>query len=108
MASGAITPAPPPIPVQPIVRTRKKVPMNSAMYLFTSRCGTPKRLVLASAIDYRTIVVWVLADGAKRRPVRRSLDERRTPTPNVDTREPPAELYAGGKKSTMEVCSTGG
>src|SRR4051812_32395728 len=34
IASGAMTPAGAPIPVQPIVRTRKKVPMNSAMYLF--------------------------------------------------------------------------
>src|SRR6266550_3869057 len=38
MASGAMTPAPAPIPVQPIVRTRKKVPMNSAMYLFIVIC----------------------------------------------------------------------
>src|SRR5450755_2832899 len=36
MASGAITPAPAPITVQPTVRTRNKVPMNSAMYLFIS------------------------------------------------------------------------
>ena len=28
------TPAPAPTPVQPTVRTRKNVPMNSAMYLF--------------------------------------------------------------------------
>src|SRR5438874_11919437 len=34
MASGAITPLPAPITVQPIVRTRKNVPMNSARYLF--------------------------------------------------------------------------
>src|SRR5215469_16427791 len=34
MASGAITPAPPPTTVQPTVRTRKNVPMNSAIYLF--------------------------------------------------------------------------
>ncbi len=34
IASGAITPEPAPIPVQPIVRTTKNVPMNSAMYLF--------------------------------------------------------------------------
>src|SRR3954470_24842608 len=34
IASGAMTPVPPPITVQPMVRTRKKVPMNSAMYLF--------------------------------------------------------------------------
>src|SRR5438552_10019852 len=43
MASGAMTPEPAPITVQPIVRTRKNVPMNSAMYLF---------------------MVTVLADGA--------------------------------------------
>src|SRR4051794_9038460 len=36
IASGAITPAGAPMPVQPIVRTRKNVPMNSAMYLFIS------------------------------------------------------------------------
>src|SRR5215470_6872745 len=34
IASGAITPVPAPITVQPIVRTRKNVPMNSAIYLF--------------------------------------------------------------------------
>jgi hypothetical protein len=34
IASGAITPAPAPIPVQPIVKTRKNVPINSAIYLF--------------------------------------------------------------------------
>src|SRR5262249_37804448 len=33
MASGAITPAPPITTEQPIVRTRKKVPINSAIYL---------------------------------------------------------------------------
>src|SRR4029453_4900957 len=36
MASGAMTPAPAPIPVQPIVKTRKNVPMNSVIYLFIS------------------------------------------------------------------------
>src|SRR4051794_24394399 len=34
MASGAITPAPAPMPVHPMVKTRKNVPINSAMYLF--------------------------------------------------------------------------
>src|ERR1043166_306363 len=34
IASGGMTPAPPPITVSPMVRTRKKVPMNSAMYFF--------------------------------------------------------------------------
>src|SRR6185503_14973737 len=34
IASGGITPPPPPMTVQPIVSTRKNVPMNSAMYLF--------------------------------------------------------------------------
>src|SRR5947209_5998890 len=34
MASGAITLAPAPIPVHPIVKIKKNVPMNSAMYLF--------------------------------------------------------------------------
>ncbi len=34
MASGAITPAGPGMTVQPTVRTKKNVPINSAMYLF--------------------------------------------------------------------------
>src|SRR6267143_1873254 len=33
MASGGITPGAPGMTVQPMVRTRKKVPMNSAIYL---------------------------------------------------------------------------
>src|SRR4051794_31903464 len=34
MASGGITPAPPLMTVLPTTKTRKKVPMNSQMYLF--------------------------------------------------------------------------
>src|SRR5713101_2510635 len=34
IANGANAPAPLPITVHPMVRTRKKVPINSAMYLF--------------------------------------------------------------------------
>ena len=34
MASGGMTPAAPGMTVQPTVRTRKKVPMNSVRYLF--------------------------------------------------------------------------
>src|ERR1700693_2935252 len=34
IASGAMTPAAPGMTVQPTVRTRKNVPINSAMYLF--------------------------------------------------------------------------
>src|SRR5262249_7313200 len=37
IASGAITPVPAPITVHPIVRTRKNVPINSAIYLFMSQ-----------------------------------------------------------------------
>ena len=33
IASGGMTPGPAAIPVLPIVRTRKKVPMNSVRYL---------------------------------------------------------------------------
>src|SRR5580765_3422845 len=34
IANGANAPAPLPMTVHPMVRTRKKVPINSAMYLF--------------------------------------------------------------------------
>src|SRR6266481_2775389 len=60
MASGAITPAPAPIPVQPIVRTRKNVPMNSAMYLFISYLLTRHSLKKASRINNETLVLSVL------------------------------------------------
>ena len=33
MASGGMTPGPAAMPVLPIVKTRKKVPMNSVQYL---------------------------------------------------------------------------
>src|SRR6266404_9403100 len=42
IASGAITPAAPGMTVQPMVRTRKKVPINSAIQerrLFIRRCN---------------------------------------------------------------------
>src|SRR5215467_5563879 len=35
IANGASAPAPFPMTVQPMVNTRKNVPINSAMYLFT-------------------------------------------------------------------------
>src|SRR5215471_8998189 len=36
IANGANAPAPLPMTVHPMVSTRKKVPINSAMYLFTT------------------------------------------------------------------------
>src|SRR6476660_8558880 len=57
IASGAMTPALAPIPVQPIVRTRKKVPMNSAIYLFISYLLTRHSLEKASRINNETLVL---------------------------------------------------
>src|SRR5688572_6960878 len=58
MASGAITPVPAPIPVQPIVRTRKNVPMNSAMYLFIDKLSDFTGSRVSQAHGARTMGPW--------------------------------------------------
>src|SRR6267143_4853301 len=60
LARGPMTPAPAPIPVQPIVRTRKKVPMNSAMYLFIVYLFSQTSLEKSRRINNWTLVLSLL------------------------------------------------
>src|SRR5262249_8926812 len=51
MARGAITPGVPGMTVQPMVSTRKKVPMNSAIYFFISTMQTALDFELGQGVS---------------------------------------------------------
>src|SRR5580698_7910330 len=66
IANGASAPAPLPMTVHPTVRTRKKVPINSAIYLFMShppliRTGELRQKAL-SEVTARVVGLFAASD----------------------------------------------